>query len=223
MLRMRQPALLRHYNGRAEQRSRPRLHRDRPHPLLNLQLSRRPNLRWSDLFRSLPPLSGVPICIRDGAELRAHKGKLLWGCGERGVAVHAASFLRGREIVLRTELLRDQRVFRFILVHELFHFVWARLGTPRRAEFTALLRREQTARTRGELGESSSLKKERLSPADCLRNSRAWRDYVCESFCDTAAWLYSAIGGDAACTLAKRCRDQRARWFAAAFEGGCRC
>ncbi|HEX3682685.1 MAG TPA: hypothetical protein VHU83_09075 [Bryobacteraceae bacterium] len=168
-------------------------------------------------------MSGGPICIRDGAQLTVHRGKLLWGCTERGVAVHAASFLRARQIVLRTELLAEPRVFRFILVHELFHFVWARLGNRLRAEFGALARREQTARARGELGESSSLKKERLAAVDYLRNSRAWRDYVCESFCDTAAWLYSDTGRSAAGTLAKRWRDQRARWFRAAFEGGCRC
>jgi hypothetical protein len=168
-------------------------------------------------------LSGGPICIRDRAQLTVHKGKLLWGCTERGVAVHAASFLRARQIILRTELLAEPHVFRFIFVHELFHFVWARLGNPLRAEFAALVRHEQTARTRGELGESSSLKKERLGSADCLANSRAWRDYVCESFCDTAAWLYSDMGRNAAGTLAKRWRDRRARWFRAAFEAGCRC
>ena len=147
----------------------------------------------------------------------------MWGCSERGTAVHAACFVRERKIVLHTELLAQPNVFRFILVHELFHFVWARLGNRRRAEFSALLRREHAARAPGELGESSSLKKECLEESDCRSNSRAWRDYVCESFCDTAAWLYSGRRRYAASTLAKRWRDCRACWFGLVFDDGCQC
>jgi len=148
---------------------------------------------------------------------------LLWGSAEQGIAVHAASFLREREIVLQTELLAEPDLFGFILVHELFHFVWRRLGNGRRAEFSTLIQQERVARARGELGDSSSLKKERLDESDCLRNSRAWRDYVCECFCDTAAWLYSGKRRDAACTLAQRWQNRRANWFRAAFEAGCAC
>lgn len=211
------------YNAQAEHRCPQRLHRAQPHPLLNLQLSVRPNLRWSDLLRGLPEVRGAPILIRDRAQLRVHRGKLVWGCTERGVAVHAASFLREREIVLQSELLRQPNLFRFILVHELFHFVWPKLGNPRRAAFSALIYRERAAGAQGELGDSASLKKERLRNIHCQENSRAWRDYVCESFCDTAAWLYAGHSRDPAFTLATCWRDRRARWFDTNLEAGCAC
>lgn len=223
MPRTRQPATFRPYRDRAERRSPRRHRRAQLHPLLNLQLSSEPNLRWSDLLGGLPQLTGRPICVRDRARLKAHRGKLLWGYPEHGIPVYAACFLPQRQIVLQTELLAQPPRFRLILVHELFHFVWTRLGNRRRAEFSGVLAREQRARARGELGESSNLKKERLETTDCLQNSRAWRDYVCESFCDTAAWLYSGTRRDAAFTLAPRWRDRRAQWFNAAFEAGCKC
>jgi hypothetical protein len=160
--------------------------------------------------------------VSDRAQLTAHRGKLLWGAGP-GTPVEAASFLLEREIVLETRLLRQPRRLRFILTHELFHFVWRRLGNPLRREFEALLRREQSHRARGALGESSALKKDRLAGDAAERNSRAWRDYVCESFCDTAAWLYSGKRPAAAATLSHRWSAQRARWFTAAFSNGCRC
>jgi len=168
-------------------------------------------------------LSGRPISVRDRAQLKVHRGKLLWGCAKPGIAVHAASFLRRREIILATELLARPKLFRFILVHELFHFVWPRLSNHLRADFSELLRRERAARSRGELGESSCFKKERLGDADLLNNSIAWRDYVCETFCDTAAWLYSGLQRHSAFTLAKRWRERRGKWFKAAFHSGCRC
>jgi hypothetical protein len=160
--------------------------------------------------------------VRDRALLTAHRGKLLWGAGP-GTPVEAASFLLQREIVLETRLLRQPRRLRFILVHELFHFVWRRLGNPLRREFEALLRWEQSHRARGALGESSAIKKERLAGDDSGRNSRDWRDYVCESFCDTAAWLYSGKRQGAVFTLSRRWRERRARWFTASFANGCRC
>jgi len=178
-------------------------------------------VQWSDLLQALPELRGAPIRVRDRAQLRVHKGKLLWGCTERGIAVHAASFLREREIVLQSDLLCRPNLFWFILVHELFHFAWPKLGNQRRAEFSALIQREQAARAKGELGDSATLKKERLRQRDSRENSRAWRDYLCESFCDTAAWLYSGRRRGSAVTLAKRWRHRRAQWFKTAFETGC--
>lgn len=159
--------------------------------------------------------------VRDSARLTAYRGKLLSGCGTRGTPVHAASFLREREIVLETPLLREPRRFQFILIHELFHFVWRRLGNPKRQEFAALLRSEQSLRARGALGESSACKRHRLTGGDFEGNSRAWRDYVCESFCDTAAWLYSGKPRGAAFTLSSRRRRKRADWFAGVFASGC--
>ncbi|HTU46730.1 MAG TPA: hypothetical protein VMF91_16810 [Bryobacteraceae bacterium] len=142
---------------------------------------------------------------------------------EHGIAVDAASFLREREIVLHTELLAEPEAFGFILVHELFHFVWRRLGNRRRAEFSALILQERVAHARGELGDSSAFKKQRVADSDRLRNSVAWRDYICESFCDTAAWLYADRQSDASFTLARRWQNRRADWFRAAFKAGCTC
>jgi hypothetical protein len=171
----------------------------------------------------LPPLSGEAILVRDCAQLTAHRGKLVSVCPARGTAVYAASFIRQREMVLETDLLARPRRFRLILIHELFHFVWSRLGNRRRREFEALLREEQGRRARGGLGESSDVKRERLTREDGERNSARWRDYVCESFCDTAAWFYAGQPRGPAFTLAKRWRDRRAKWIQDACESGCRC
>jgi hypothetical protein len=139
--------------------------------------------------------------------LTAHRGKLLSKQPERGTPVYAATFVRKRHIVLETELLSRPRMLRLIVVHEIFHFVWVRLGNELRREFADLLARESRRRARGALGESSSARK-----SSCLSS-----DYVCESFCDTAAWLYSGVKRDPAFTLAKRWRRLRLAWFHTAF------
>jgi hypothetical protein len=143
--------------------------------------------------------------------LTAHRGKLLSAAPERGTPVHAASFIRRREIILEYELL-DKPTLPLILVHEIFHFVWARLSNATRASFSALLAEEFRRNARGELGESASVRKQ-LDPHS--------RDYVCESFCDTAAWLYAARGRNA--TLAGRWQTRRRLWFEAAFVGAIKC
>jgi hypothetical protein len=155
----------------------------------------------------LPALVGDPISIKILPRLTAHRGKLLSGSPHRGVSVHAATFIRRREIVLETELTRKPGDLRLITVHEIFHFAWARLGNPARRAWTKLLEAEAAARARGELGESSSVKK---SPA-CTG------DYVCESFCDTAAWLYAGVRRSRHFTLAERWRAPRRAWFEEAF------
>jgi hypothetical protein len=92
---------------------------------------------------------------------------------------------------------------RLITVHEIFHFAWARLGNSARRAWAALVEAEVAAHARGELGESSSLKN---SP-----------DYVCESFCDTAAWLYSGVRRSPHFTLVERWRSRRRAWFEHTF------
>jgi hypothetical protein len=128
----------------------------------------------------------------------------------RGVPVHAASFIRDRQIVLETQLLSRPSALRLIAVHEIFHFVWPRLGNVARHEYAALLRVEMAHHARGELGESSGVRKNLLTPA-------SWRDYVCESFCDTAAWLYSGVKRHGEFTLARRWREPRKAWFECTF------
>ncbi len=134
--------------------------------------------------------------------------------------MYAASFLRRREIVLDAELIERPRLLQLILIHELFHFVWVRLGNPRRARFGRLLANEYAQRARGELGESAAVQKSLLNARDCVARSSRWRDYVCESFCDTAAWHFSRIRQSGTFTLSSRWRKRRAQWFEESFAGG---
>jgi hypothetical protein len=125
---------------------------------------------------------------------------------------HAASFLRRREIVLDTALLRSPREFARILTHEVFHFVWLRLGNGVRTSYERLLTGELTRRARGELGWSAEWRKAALSQNDVEQRTRRWREYVCESFCDTAAWIYTH-GRHSELTLAASHRERRRAWF----------
>lgn len=154
----------------------------------------------------LPALTGSPLFIRTLPLLTAHRGKLLSSDTQRGTPVHAASFIRRREILLETELLTKPDLS-LILVHEIFHFVWARLGNPKRAEYARLLNKEGP----GELGESAAVSKE------------TGRDYPCESFCDTAAWLYAPSPNRRHVTLAQRWQVRRRAWFEATFTGPLKC
>jgi hypothetical protein len=132
--------------------------------------------------------------------------------------VHAASFIRSRRIVLESSLLRQRRIFRLILVHETFHFVWVRLGNEKRREFSRLLEQEFASDATGELGCSAQLKKDRHPTP----GTRGWRDYACESFCDTAAFLFSGLKHYQPFTLPNRWIELRRAWFAASFKNGCR-
>jgi hypothetical protein len=134
--------------------------------------------------------------------LKAHRGRLLSGLHQPGKPVHAASFIRRREIVLESQLQSHPRKLKLILIHEIFHFVWARLGNPRRAAFAALIHAELAASARGELGES----------AQAAKHGEV-KNYICESFCDTAAWLYSGVKTSPEFTLAARWRGKRKAWF----------
>ena len=133
--------------------------------------------------------------------------------------MHAASFIRSRRIVLESSLLRQPRLFRLILLHEIFHFVWARLGNEKRRQYSRMLEREFASDVRGELGCSAQLKKD-ARPAP---GTRAWREYVCESFCDTAAFVFSGFRRHPAFTLATCWKKRRRLWFAFTFAPGCRC
>jgi hypothetical protein len=163
----------------------------------------------------LPPLNGSPISVRALRQLTAHRGELLSANPERGTPVHAASFIRRREIILEDELLEKSEL-PLIVVHEIFHFVWVRLSNAARASFTALLAEEFRSNARGELGESATVKKQ-------MARGALTRDYVCESFCDSAAWLYASKATRGHTTLGRRWRDRRAAWFAATFSHSLRC
>jgi hypothetical protein len=126
--------------------------------------------------------------------------------------VHAGAFLLERRIVLDDALLERPSELARILAHEFYHFVWRRLGNPTRRSYENLLAAEFRAGIGGELGASSECRKQLLSRRDMARRSRRWREYVCESFCDTAAWL--ATGGrPAELTLEAKARRGRRAWF----------
>jgi hypothetical protein len=98
-----------------------------------------------------------------------------------------------------------------------------RLGNRGRTQFSELLANEYMHRARGELGDSAAVKKSLLERRDCLTNSRRWRDYVCESFCDTAAWRYSGVRQKDLSRLASGWRRRRELWFDSKFAGCSKC
>jgi len=150
------------------------------------------------VLERLPPFAGSRIRLHAVHELQDGRGP-----------VHAAAFLAERRIAFDCSSAEFPRIF----VHELFHFVWARAGNPRRWRYEDLLRQELAARARGELGWSAEWRKRALPQAEVRRRGRKWRDYCCESFCDTAAWLYSGTSRHPEFTLAARWRRQREAWF----------
>lgn len=153
--------------------------------------------------RRLPQMKGAPIRVERVAELRDRRGP-----------VHGGSFLRERRISLSCSSAELAR----ILVHEIFHFVWLRLGNPKRFRWEALLAGEGRERRQGELGWSAEWRKNALRAADWNGRTRAWRLYCCESFCDTAAWLYSGAKRHPEFTLAGKARNSRRRWFVETIE-----
>lgn len=148
--------------------------------------------------------------------LHAEKGRLHSGAGKPGEPVHAASFIRRRAIVLDSSLRNSRSELTRVLLHELFHFAWTRLGNPARRSFELLIEAEMAARARGELGWSAEIRKRRVRDGD----RGAWRDYLCESFCDSAAWFYGVFKRHEEFTLARRYRNRRAQWFAMSLSGG---
>lgn len=153
-------------------------------------------------------LTGPPIRISARHNLRCSQGRI---CLDHGNPVHAATFIRQRRIVLDSELLRSDTELRRILIHELFHFVWVRLGNGVRRSFEAVVRAQRTAP--GELGWSSEYRKKELTSGDVRRRSRKWREYCCEAFCDTAAYLFARSKVHDEFTLARRYRRKRIDWF----------
>lgn len=151
---------------------------------------------------------GRPVRIRYRANLRDAAGN----------EAHAATSIPARLIVLDPELKKDAREHRRILLHEYFHFVWVRLGNPRRREWEKHLTREWKAKARGEAGWSAEWRKKKLSAAGVAGRSRPWREYCCEAFCDTAASIYGRDRSEM--TLAPLRQRARAEWFLKRFGDG---
>ncbi len=153
-------------------------------------------------------LEGPAVKISVHLDLRVSRGQIV----ERGgTHVHAATFIRERRLVLDAALLKSNAELRRILIHELFHFVWVRLGNPVRRSFELLLAGQQKAR--GELGWSAEYRKLELTAHDIRKRTRRWREYCCESFCDTAAYLFAKSKRHAEFTLARGHRKKRIEWF----------
>ncbi len=150
---------------------------------------------------------GDPIRIRYRANLRDTAGN----------PAHAATFIRRREIILDPESKKKPRQHRRILLHEYFHFVWVRLGNPRRAAWEALLKSEWQTHARGEAGWSAEWRKKKLSPRDVAGRTRFWREYCCESFCDTAAFVFAANPDRSEVTLSPTRLRARTAWFSQTF------
>jgi hypothetical protein len=146
----------------------------------------------------LPLLEGRPVRVI----LRASLGPHL-----------AATCIPRRVIHLDREVLRRRGEFERILVHELFHFVWVRLNNAARRDWERLLAAEIAQGVAGELGWSAEWRKARLTPAQVLARAPAWRRYACESFCDTAAWLYSGLARHGEFTLGAPARGRRRAWL----------
>jgi hypothetical protein len=149
---------------------------------------------------------GKPVTVR-------YRPNLLDTAGQEA---HAATFIRRRVIVLDTELKGDSAGHERILLHEFFHFVWVRLGNAKRLAWEGLLHRELAGGARGEAGWSAEWRKQRLSGDDIAGRSRKWREYCCESFCDTGSLVAGAQSEEV--TLGRLRLERRRAWFRSEFR-----
>ena len=154
--------------------------------------------RAQGVLRRMPVLRGAALRVERAAGLRDRRGP-----------VHAGAFVRERRIAFDCTRAEFPRIF----VHEVAHFAWLRLGNAARRSYEDLVSAELRRGTRGELGWSAEWRKKALSEGDIERRTRRWREYCCESFCDTAAWMYSGLGQHEEFTLGERARRARREWF----------
>src|SRR5436190_1594969 len=154
------------------------------------------------MLRRMPSLAGLPISVEMVRNLRDRRGP-----------VHAGCFLRERRIAFDCTRAEFPRIF----VHEVAHFIWLRLGNLKRRSYESLIRSEHAP---GELGWSAEWRKNALAASDIAGSTRRWREYCCESFCDTAAYLYSGLKRHPEFTIAGNLRRKRAEWFRRTLEGG---
>lgn len=150
----------------------------------------------------LPPLHGQPIRVVVRCSLGPY---------------HASTSIPRRLIQLDAGVLAGRGDFERILIHELFHFVWVRLSNAARRDWGDILAKEIASRQGGELGWSAEWRKEKLLRDSARRRDPRWRRYTCESFCDTAAWMFAGIGSHEEFTLRAGARQIRRRWFERCF------
>ncbi len=139
--------------------------------------------------------------------------------GSLGSQLAGASIPR-RLILLDAAVLARRGEFERILIHELFHFVWVRLSNRKRVAWEQVLAGELRERVKGELGWSAEWRKELLTPADPRLRTPKWRRYACESFCDSAAWMFAGLRAHDEFTIAVPSRHLRRRWFREQLPAG---
>jgi hypothetical protein len=130
----------------------------------------------------------------------------------------AGASIPRRLILLDKSVLERRGEFERILVHEMFHFVWVRLSNRKRLAWKQVLARELRERIKGELGWSAEWRKATLTRDDSRLRTPKWRRYACESFCDSAAWMYAGLRAHDEFTLAAASRRLRRRWFTEQFS-----
>lgn len=130
----------------------------------------------------------------------------------------AGASIPRRLILLDATVLTRRGEFERILIHELFHFAWVRLSNQKRAAWEQVLARELREQVKGELGWSAEWRKEILRRADARLRTPRWRRYACESFCDSAAWMFAGLRAHDEFTLAAGSRRVRRRWFTEQFS-----
>ena len=142
---------------------------------------------------------------------------------------HAVSFIPERYVVLDAALFHRRVELGRILYHELCHFLWPRLGNPSREKFAALLVREFRQGIAGELGYSAEWRKANLTAGGKGKRKkgflgRPWREYVCESFCDTGSFVLldrERRRNHSEYTLSGMARDRRcSHWSRLVFGRG---
>jgi len=143
----------------------------------------------------LPPRVGPPVRVELRNSLGPH---------------HASTSIPRRLILLDRGILNSQGDFERILIHEIFHFVWVRLSNETRRDWQNLLASEKDP---GELGWSAEWRKLKLKKSDARQRSPQWRRYTRESFCDSAAFLFSELKQHDEFTLGPRSRRLRKAWF----------
>ena len=163
------------------------------------------------VYGRIPELKGRPIDVSFRPMLTAYKGRLL-SKSHKGDSVYAGCFLKRRKIVLEELMLKTPRVLERIFVHEIFHFVWSKLGNPIRQSFEELIRSEVERGTRGDLGWSAESLKLKLTPEDIENRTIRWKYYLCEAFCDTAGWYFGSARAYSEMTLDRESRSGRRRW-----------
>lgn len=156
-------------------------------PPLRLRVSRS-NSHLRRALSKVTLVAAAPIQVETAPSLTAYRGRLLTA-EARGTPVHAASFIRQRRIILESQLLTRPAALQAIFLHELFHFAWRRMGNPQRLSFTEVISYEVSRRAAGEIAESATVAKARWRSKPT--STALWKNYVCEAFCDTAAFLYS--------------------------------